>query len=64
MSEDLVETLNFLIKAIELAQSKGCYSLTEAKIICEKISFLHKILNPKKQELDTIMEDKDEVINI
>ena len=67
MSQELVKVLNVLLSAIELAQSKGCYSLTESKLICENVEKLKEILNPPKQQsqkLDTVIEDSDEVINI
>ena len=64
MSQELIDILNVLIKGIELAQRKGAYSLSESKLLCENITKLTELLNPKKQELDTIIEDEDEVIDI
>ena len=60
MSTELVNILNVLIKGIELAQSKGAYRLSEAQVLADAISKLTNLLNPKKQELDTIIEDTDE----
>ncbi len=56
MSE-LVEAMNFLIKSIELAQSRGAYRLEESKMIYDKIILLQKLSNQNNNGLETINED-------
>tara|TARA_R110000868_G_scaffold409816_1_gene696120 strand:- start:243 stop:437 length:195 start_codon:yes stop_codon:yes gene_type:complete len=64
MSKELLLLLNTLIKAVEVAQSRGAYKLQEAKVLSEAITNLQELFNPKKEELSIIDEEEEEQINI
>ena len=62
------DAINVLIQGVQVAQSKGVYSLQDAKIICEAMDLIESISEKKKDKSketnEKIEESKEDLKKI
>ena len=58
-NKDLSQTdaIKVLIRAVQVAQEKGCYTLDEAALVHQAVS---KFIVPNSQDMETIKENTSE----